>query len=291
MRILILGGDGMLGHQLFRHLKDHHEVRVTLRQEFEVYRTHGLFQESDAYTGLDVRAVERLVDVVADFHPHAIVNCVGLVKQRVEAKAMVPSIEINALLPHRLAALCRAAGARLIHMSTDCVFSGKRGCYTETDVPDAEDLYGRSKLLGEVSKEGCLTLRTSIIGPELSRKTGLLEWFFAQRGKTVQGFRNAIFSGFTTFEMARIIEKLLIDSPHASGLYHISTEPISKHDLLTKINTAFDLGITIVPDDEFKCNRSLDSSRFQTTFGYRPPDWDSMVAELAQKLLSSQSRG
>lgn len=279
----------MLGHRLFLHLKGHHEVRVTLRQDFHVYRGFGVFSETDVYAGIDVRVTEHLVDAIADFRPQAIVNCVGLVKQRVEAMAAIPSIEINALLPHRLAVLCRATSARLIHMSTDCVFSGKRGRYTEMDTPDAKDLYGRSKLLGEVAQEGCLTLRTSIIGPELLRKTGLLEWFLAQRGKTVRGFRNAIFSGFTTFEMARITERLLVDFPRASGLYHVSAEPISKHDLLVKINDALDLGITIVPDDTLKCDRSLDSTRFQKKFGYRPPDWSTMIAELAQWLSSNRA--
>src|SRR5262249_32316179 len=134
------------------------------------------------------------------------------VKQRSEASAAIPSLEINSLLPHRLALVCAAAGARLVHLSTDCVFSGRKGAYTESDPPDADDLYGRSKYLGEVASPGCLTLRTSIIGRELSRKTGLLEWLLSQRGATVKGFRSAIFSGFTTHEMGRIIERLLTGS-------------------------------------------------------------------------------
>jgi dTDP-4-dehydrorhamnose reductase len=186
-------------------------------------------------------------------------------------------------LPHRLAVLARVAGARLIHLSTDCVFSGRRGNYREDDPADAEDLYGRTKLLGEVSEEPCLTLRTSIIGPELSRKSGLLEWFMAQRGGTVRGFTRAIFSGFTTAELSRVIERLL-EEPHASGLYHVSSAPISKYDLLVRINAALGIGVAIGADDSFACDRSLDSERFRSTFGYTPPAWDEMVTELAQEV-------
>lgn len=273
----------MLGHRLLRHLQPRHAVRVTLRQNLQTYAAFGLFRHDNAYPGVDVRNMDQLMEAVADFEPEALVNCVGIVKQRDEAKASLPSIQINALLPHRLALAARATGCRLVHLSTDCVFSGRKGGYTEDDVTDAEDLYGRSKLLGEVAEPGCITLRTSIIGPELSRKTGLLEWFMAQRGKKVQGFRRAIYSGFTTFEMSRIIEKLLVEHPQASGLYHVSSEPISKYDLLRKVNAALNLGTTIEPQDAFVCDRSLDSSRFRKEFRYRPPSWDEMISELADE--------
>lgn len=282
MRILVLGGDGMLGHRCLKSWRGTHEVRVTLRRDLEAYREFGLFDRGNAYAGIDLRSTDRLAEVFADFRPEAVVNAAGIVKQRSDAQAAIPSLEINALLPHRLAVLCRAGGARLVHVSTDCVFSGRRGQYTESDPPDAEDLYGRSKLLGEVAEPGCLTLRTSIIGRELSRKTGLLEWFLSQRGRTVKGFRNAIFSGFTTHEMARIIARLLTGFPQASGLYHVSAAAISKFDLLHTINGALRLGAVIEPDDGFRCDRSLDSTRFRSEFGYAPPSWDAMAAELAE---------
>jgi dTDP-4-dehydrorhamnose reductase len=271
----------MLGHRLLLSWRERHEVRVTLRQDLGVYREFGLFGPKNAYSRIDVRATDRLTEILDDFRPEAVVNAVGVVKQRPDGKAAIPSLEINALLPHRLALLCKPAGVRLIHMSTDCVFSGSKGNYSEQDTPDADDLYGRSKLLGEVDEPGCLTLRTSIIGRELSRKTGLLEWFLSQRGGVVKGFRKAIFSGFTTSEIARIIEGLLTGFPRAEGLYHVSAAAISKHDLLHKINAALGLGVTIRPDDEFHCDRSLDSTRFRREFGYAPPSWDEMVAELA----------
>jgi len=282
MRILVLGGDGMLGHRLLLSWRSVHEVRVTLHQDLAAYRQLGLFGADNAFAGVDAGRIEHIARIISEFRPEAVVNAVGIVKQRSEANAAIPSLEINSLLPHRLALVCGAAGARLVHLSTDCVFSGRKGTYTESDSPDAEDLYGRSKYLGEVAGPGCLTLRTSIIGRELSRKTGLLEWFLSQRGGTVKGFRNAIFSGFTTHEMARIIECLLTRSPGAQGVYHVSSAPISKYDLLGEINRALRLGITIVPDDALRCDRSLDSSRFRVEFDYRPPSWDEMVAELAR---------
>lgn len=271
----------MLGHRLLRQLRPRHEVRATLRQGADAYRSFGLFDEGNASYGVDVRDQAGLERVIAGFRPEAIVNCVGIVKQRDEASASIPSIEINALLPHRLVLLARAASCRLVHMSTDCVFSGRKGGYLESDVPDAEDLYGRSKLLGEVGQPGCITLRTSIIGTELSRKTGLLEWFLSQRGGRISGYRRAIFTGFSTQEMARIIENLLVRHPQASGLYHVASEPISKYDLLRQLNEALNLGTTIDPQDAFFCDRSLVSTRFLTEFNYRPPQWGEMIAELA----------
>ena len=282
MRILILGGDGMLGHQLFQGLGKRHEVRVTLRQTLAHYSALNLFREASVYDEIDVRNLERVRHIMVDFHPDAVVNVTGIVKQRNEASQRIPSIEINALVPHKLSALCQELGVRIINMSTDCVFSGRSGNYSEHDTPDAEDIYGRSKLLGEVVDAPGITLRTSIIGRELSRKTGLLEWFLAQKAP-IKGFRNAIFSGFTTFEMSRIIEHILLHSPARYGLYHVSSAPISKYDLLRLIRDKLGLQIEIVADETFKCDRSLDSTQFKRTYNYTPPTWDAMITELAEK--------
>lgn len=288
MKILILGGDGMLGHRLFLHLRGRHDARVTLRQDAAAYAAYGLFPAEHSYYGIDVRSGDRLAEVMADFRPEAVVNAVGIVKQRASAREAIPSLEINALLPHRLAVLCAAAGARLVHVSTDCVFSGTRGGYCDGDASDAADLYGRTKYLGEVTEEPhCITLRTSIIGPELSRGSSLVEWLLAQRGTTVRGFTNAIFSGFTTAELSRIIEMLLVDHPEAHGLYHVSAEPIDKHTLLTMIRDRMGLDVRIEPDHVFHCDRSLDSTRFREAFGYTPPSWESMIQELGEELKGS----
>ena len=183
MRILIVGGDGMIGHQLLRQWRSWHDVRVTLRRKRTAYAEFGsLFTAQNAYCSVDVTCGEDLMSVFADFHPQAVINTAGIVKQQAAAKASIPSLEINALFPHRLALLCKAANARLVHLSTDCVFSGRVGNYVETDVADADDLYGKTKFLGEVHDDHCVTVRTSAIGVELSRKVGLLEWFLAQKG-------------------------------------------------------------------------------------------------------------
>ncbi len=280
MRILILGGDGMLGHQLYCHFKDRYDVRVTLRLGRETYEAHRLFDEGTAYYGIDVRQMHRILQVATDFRPEAVVNAVGIVKQRSEGKEVIPSLEINSLVPHRLALVCRAVGARLVHLSTDCVFSGRKGNYRETDQADAEDLYGRTKFLGEVSETHCITLRTSMIGPELSRKTGLLEWFLANREQTVKGYTRAIFSGFPTFELVRIVERVLVDVPTVHGVYHVAARPISKYNLLTLIRDRLCLPITIERDSVFECDRNLDASRFQRDTGYSPPTWEAMIDDM-----------
>jgi dTDP-4-dehydrorhamnose reductase len=290
VRILILGGDGMLGHQLLAHLAPRHDVRVTLRQPLATYASFGLFTADNAHAGVDLRTTDPLRSVLEAFRPEAVINAAGIVKQRPDAEEAIASLEINALLPHRLALLCRPIGARLVHVSTDCVFSGRKGNYAETDPPDADDLYGRTKVLGEVDAANCITLRTSFIGRELARKTSLLEWFLSQRGP-IRGFRKAIFSGFTTIEMARIVELLLARFPAAGGLYHVSSEPISKFDLLGLVKQRLGLAVEIAPYDDFVCDRSLDSSRFRKEFGYRPPPWDAMVAELAGVISAPGTSG
>jgi dTDP-4-dehydrorhamnose reductase len=285
MRILILGGDGMLGHQLLAHFAPRHEVRVTLRQPLESYASYRLFHPENAYGGIDLRSPDSLRPVLAAFGPEAVVNAAGIMKRRLDSEEPIPNLEINALLPHRLVLLCAPIRARLIHVSTDCVFSGRKGNYTETDVPDEADLHGRTKALGEVRAPNCVTLRTSFIGRELKRKTALLEWFLAQTG-SIRGFRKAIFSGFTTLEMGRIIELLLTRFPAGGGLYHVSSEPLSKFDLLGLIKRRLGLAIEILPDDEFVCDRSLDSSRFRSEFGYRPPEWPAMADELVRQITA-----
>lgn len=279
MRILILGGDGMLGHQLLKHLQARHDVKVTLRQDLGVYVQFDMFSRKNVYDAVDIRSLDRLIEVMADFRPEVVINAVGIVKQRADSKESIPSLEINALLPHRLTVLCKGIGARLIHLSTDCIFSGKKGSYLESDPSDAEDLYGKTKYLGEVREANSLTLRTSIIGRELSRHASLLDWFLAQSG-TVKGFTNAIYTGFTTLEMSRIIEKMLLEYPDASGVYQVSSDPINKYELLLLIREKLGLDIEIIPDDAFCCDRSLDSSRFRSEFNYIPPAWSTMIEEL-----------
>jgi dTDP-4-dehydrorhamnose reductase len=281
VRIMVIGGDGMLGHSLLSGLSRAHEVCVTVRRDLAEYETFGPFHRGNTYDSVDVRDIVRVAEVVGDFRPEAIVNAAGIVKQREEARRAIPSIEVNALFPHRLAVVARAAGARLIHVSTDCVFSGGRGRYRESDAPDPVDVYGRTKLLGEVADEGCLTLRTSIIGLELTSKRGLVEWALSQSGE-VRGYRRAIYSGVTTSELTRLVDNLLERHPKLHGVWHVASEPISKYDLLRALfGKVGRPGVSVVPDDDVFCDRSLDGSAFNEATGYRPMSWDDMLEELA----------
>ena len=230
-------------------------------------------------SGLDMLDQRALSHWLEEVRPEAVINCVGLVKQRPEAEDEALAMAVNAELPHRLAAICRTLGARLIHFSTDCVFSGREGRYTEASLPDCTDLYGRSKLLGEVGGEGMLTLRTSMIGPELTTRHGLLGWFLGQAG-SVKGYTSAIFSGLTSLEIARVVKNHVLPASHLSGLYHLSTVPIAKFDLLHLIREAYGHHIDIEPDASVVIDRSLDSSAFQTATNYAPPDWPSLVRDL-----------
>lgn len=281
MRILILGGAGMLGHQLLRQLQPSHEVWVTLRRPLSAYAAFGLFDEKRTVTGVDAASMDSLVSVFRRAQPEAVVNCVGIIKQLKEAHNPLISVSINSLLPHRLAELCAACGTRLVHVSTDCVFSGRKGNYTEADASDAEDLYGRTKFLGEVQEPHCLTLRSSIIGRELELKSGLIEWFLSQHGGQIRGFRQAIYTGFTTVEFGRVIERVLLQHPDLSGLWQVSSQKINKYDLLRLAQSAFGWQGEIIPDDALVCDRSLDSARFRARTNYQPPDWETMLSQLA----------
>ena len=281
MRALVLGAAGMLGHRVWRELHDHMDAYAAVRGRGAHYAALQWFDEARIIDGVDVASDEHLRRAFSLAKPDVVVNAVGIVKQRQDASDAVQSIAINALLPHRLAALCTESGVRLVHLSTDCVFSGSRGNYGEADTPDARDLYGRSKLLGEVDAEGCLTVRTSMVGRELGSTRGLIEWFMTRRGETAKGFTRARFSGLTTSELSRVIRDLIQHRPELHGVWHVAGEQISKHDLLAMVNRAFGLDITLVADDSFLCDRTLDASRFMHATGYRPPTWTAMVAELA----------
>jgi dTDP-4-dehydrorhamnose reductase len=271
----------MLGHRVWRELNEHMDAFAVVRRPYSDYARLGWFDPLRVIDSVDVVSDEALERAFDTAMPDVVINAVGIVKQRQDASDAVQSISINALLPHRLAAVCGTSGARLIHLSTDCVYTGSRGSYSEADVPDARDLYGRSKLLGEVDAEGCLTIRTSMVGREIGSSRGLIEWFLSRRGETVKGFTRARFSGLTTTELSRVLRRVAQDHPDLRGVWHVAGDPISKYDLLTMVNRAFRLGTTIVADDAFVCDRTLDASRFMHATGYRPPPWAAMIAELA----------
>lgn len=284
MKILVLGGEGMLGHKMYQTLLARYpDTACTVSRPLEepFYRRVALFRQGRVIGGIDAMDLQALGDLLRERKPEFLVNCIGIVKQRDEAKASVPSISLNSLLPHKLAEFAASWGGRVIHFSTDCVFSGRRGKYTEEDPSDAEDLYGKSKYLGEISVSNALTLRTSIIGRELAHFQSLLEWFLAQEGKTVRGFRRVIYSGVTTNFMARLVGNLIADHPSLSGLYQVTAPPISKHDLLCRLKEAYPLTVEIVPDEVEVSDRSMVGEKFVRATGYRLPEWDDLVVGLA----------
>ena len=280
-RLLILGGAGMLGHKVWQRLSARFDARVTLRGRVSDYAALNLFDPKRVIEGVDVTDFARLDALIDEVRPEAVVNCVGIIKQLAEAQQAIPSITINSLLPHRLAAACASVGARLVHISTDCVFSGRRGMYREDDPSDAEDLYGRSKFLGEVGGAKAVTLRTSIIGRELRGTSGLVEWFLQHRGGAVDGYEKAIFSGFTTLELADLIGDVLEKHPQLEGLYQVSTEPIDKLRLLQLLNEAYGANVIIRPSSAVRIDRSLDSSRFRAATGWSPKPWPALVEAMA----------
>ncbi len=281
MKILILGGSGMLGHRLWINLRQEHEVWVTVRGERNPFPQVAEFPEEFIRYRVDGMIFDEVTRALASIQPDLVINCIGLIKQMGHlAQDPLFSISLNTLLPHRISLICRTARIRMIHISSDCVFSGRKGNYTESDQSDAEDLYGRTKFLGEVHYPHTVTLRTSIIGQELKTHLGLIEWFLAQTGP-IKGFQKAIFSGFTTAELARIILRYVIPNPELSGLYHVSSDPISKYDLLKLAREAYHKEIKILPEQDFYCDRSLDSTRFRQVSGYQPPAWPAMISEMA----------
>ena len=275
--VLVLGANGMLGNAVMRLFAASPDFRV-----FGSVRSSAVLSYLPSYLhhnvikDIDVENNDSLMRLFSEVHPDVVINCVGLIKQLTAGDDPLAAISINALLPHRLARLCEVAQARLIQMGTDCVFSGEKGSYTEIDVPDATDLYGRSKYLGELDYPHAITLRTSIIGHELNGAHSLVGWFLSQTG-SVKGYRRAIFSGLPTVEIARVIRDYVIPHPELHGVYNVSAAPINKFDLLTLVAKTYGRAIDIKADDKLKINRSLDSTRFELATGYVAPGWPQLI--------------
>jgi dTDP-4-dehydrorhamnose reductase len=283
-KIVVLGGAGMLGHKVFQTLRERFPGTIATTRgsaaQFPLSRV-SLLQGPDVISGIDASDFASLRARLREWQPDVTVNCVGVIKQRDAAKSAIPSITINSLLPHRLAEAAAEWGGRVIHFSTDCVFSGRKGMYTEDDASDADDLYGKSKFLGEVATPNAVTLRTSIIGRELAEHRSLLDWFLSRNGTTVRGFRRAIYSGITTNEMASVVARIIADYPGLCGRFQVTSEPISKFGLLSLIRDAYNLDITIEPDDGEVCDRSMRGDRFASATGWRAQAWPEMVRRLA----------
>jgi dTDP-4-dehydrorhamnose reductase len=279
-KILIIGASGMLGNSLLRFFfeKKNFCVSATIRSSklnmmLDKPHNYQLFNN----TNLDNK--EDILKVFDKVKPNIVINCAGIIKHSDETKSTLKVLLINTLLPHYLAKLSKNFNARLIHFSTDCVFSGLKGNYNENDFPDASDLYGRSKLLGEVNYLNTITLRTSLIGHELNANRNLVEWFLSQNGE-IKGYNDAIFSGLPTFEIAKILDKYIIPNSKLKGIYHLSSKPITKYQLLLIIKNIYNKKINIIKDYSLKINRSLDSSRFNKATGYIPRSWIAMIKDM-----------
>jgi dTDP-4-dehydrorhamnose reductase len=280
MRVLVLGASGMIGSAMFRVLREREDWAVfgTLRSS-DSKRFFTREDDANLLVGFDVDRQDEMLRVFATVQPNVVINCIGLTKHHKQSGDPLLAIPVNALFPHRLAAICAVGGARLIHVSTDCVFSGRKGAYTESDETDAVDLYGKTKLLGEVNYSHAVTLRTSTIGHELESQLGLLEWFLAQQGRCT-GYRKAFFSGLPNTVFAQLVRDHVIPRPDLSGLYHVGASPISKYDLLTLIAGVYKKSIQIDVDEQFMINRSLNSQRFSLATGFVAPAWSELIKSM-----------
>ena len=279
--IVVLGASGMLGGVAYRFFADSPGWKVVGTARSPQSAAH--LPRTDTariILGLDMADTDRLVQELGAIRPDIVLNCVGIIKQLDAAKNALISIATNSLLPHRLAGICGTVGARLVHVSTDCVFDGRRGFYSEADFPDANDLYGRTKLLGEVDYPHAITLRTSIIGHEAAGAVSLVDWFLSQTGPRVKGFRKAIYSGLPTVELARVVRDVVAPRPDLRGLWHVASDPINKYDLLQLVAAAYGKTTIIDPDDAVVIDRSLDGSRFRRETGYVAPPWPELVAAM-----------
>lgn len=278
-RILLLGANGMLGGSIFRHFMKNIDVEIfgTVRS---ITDHHPLIQQNLKFirTGIDVSDTKNLAHLIQELQPNIVINCVGLIKQLQQKH--IPSIELNSLFPHQLAHICDCYHTKLIHFSTDCVFSGEKGMYKENDIPDASDLYGRSKLLGEVDYGKHLTLRTSIIGHELgNRGVSLIDWFLNQK-ESVKGFSNVIFSGLPTVFLAELLEKYIITDPLLFGIYHLSVKPIDKYSLLKLVKKSYGLTTHISKCDRLIIDRSLNSQKIRQRLKFIPPTWPILISKM-----------
>jgi len=277
MKVLVLGASGMLGNSVLRFLSKQSGCNVvgTIRSSSSMRHFPKEFI-SNLHVGVDVLNIDHLIQVFSLVKPDVVINCVGIVKQRSESEDPLVILPINSMLPHRLARLCAVSRARFIQIGTDCVFSGSKGQYTENDAPDANDLYGISKLVGEVDYPNAITLRTSLIGHELTGARSLIDWYLSQE-KEIKGYRKAIFSGLPTVEIARVIYEYVLPNPQLRGVYHLSVDPINKYDLLNMVKDIYGRKIDIIPDDTFVIDRSLDSSRFRDDTGFTAKPWLELI--------------
>jgi|LakMenE18May11ns_1017448.scaffolds.fasta_scaffold9953192_2 dTDP-4-dehydrorhamnose reductase len=278
--ILVLGIEGMLGHVVGSTLSERFNVigttRNTLHSKSEIRQ---ILPKLPIHEGLDIRDANSVKNLIQAFKPDYVINCVGVIKQKMGPSSFLDCIEINSALPHRLSSICEENGSRLIHFSTDCVFSCKPGVKDLLTPPDPQDLYGRSKLLGELDHENSLTLRTSIVGRQISGSESLFEWLLGQKGKSISGYTQALYTGMTTKTLAKIVQQIIESETNLHGVWQVASSEISKYDLLQLVNEKLNLGISIEKNSDFECDRRLDGSEFTRRTSISVPSWNTMIEE------------
>lgn len=271
----------MLGHKLVQVWKDKFDVWTTLRDKATAYKNFSIFEAGKTFDHFEAENYGKAGKIIKELNPDVVINAVGIIKQHPNSNDVIKTLKINSIFPQQLSEITNEINARLICVSTDCVFSGEKGNYNEEDVPDADDLYGKSKNLGEVKSGNCLTIRTSIIGREIKTCHSLVEWFLSNNGKKIKGYKNAVFSGFPTIILADILADLIVNHKDLNGLYHISSEPVDKFELLELLKKEYRIQIEIEPSDEVKIDRSLDSNKFRNATGFNPLSWGEMIKIMA----------
>lgn len=276
----------MLGNAVFRFIsaQQKHEVWGTVRNKSSI-RFFDQRLHQYIISDIDVLNHDVLISLIQRIKPDYVINCIGLVKQLAEVDDPLITLPINSLFPHQLARLCALCNTRVLQISTDCVFSGTQGAYTENDISDATDLYGKSKWIGEIQYPHTVTIRTSIIGHELQSQHSLVDWFLAQSG-SCKGYTKAIFSGFPTIVLAQIIHDHILEHPEMTGVYHVAANAINKFELLTLVAKQYQKTIALIPNDLVLIDRSLDASRFNQLLGYTPPDWPSLIETMHNDYLT-----
>lgn len=277
--VLILGGNSMIGNQLFKFL---------LKKGIKTFRTLKNIKKNDIFSFQynPLKNFNGILKILKETQPDYIINSIGITKFRKEIKCYKSTIFLNSIYPHKLSFLCFKNKINLIHLSTDCVFSGNNGNYLDNDFPDSEDWYGISKALGEIrGMRNCLTLRTSFIGYEINNKKGFFEWILNSK-KKIQGFRKAIYTGFTTVELSKIIYEIIRRRFFLSGLYNVSSYKINKYQLIKTIINVFGLRIKLIANNKFTCDRSLNSKAFFKKIKYKVPTWNKMIKEIYLEKIS-----
>lgn len=288
MKLLILGGSGLIGHKLWQILSVRFgDVYTTIRKSKDSLQKFEIFDSNKVIENVDVIDFSSVENILNDLSPDVILNCIGITKRRPEINEPIKALKINSIFPHELSKWCAKNNRKMIHFSTDCVFNGKEGNYTEDSLTTAEDNYGRTKAFGEVKNDpNALTIRSSFIGRELSHGSELLEWFLSQNGKVIKGFQKAFYSGVSTIEMSKVVGDIIEYHPDLTGLYQLTTDsPISKFELLNIAKDSFNMNIEIVPDSDFYNNNTLNGKKLKQVIEYTAPSWQTMLDELANESI------